>query len=85
MIIVARFRYYMAVTPSCYIIEFTSDEWREFFLLEDNRKRAGYVLRFLNLRPDCTRKEFWWVPWDKCCGFEIKPNAKIYRSTSHSL
>ena len=40
MFIIVRFRYYKAVTPASYIIEFTLDEWREFFWLEDNRLRA---------------------------------------------
>ena len=80
MIIIARFRYFKAVTLSCYIIEFTPEEWREFFLLEDNQKRWGYVLRFLNLKPNHLRKEFWWIPLDGCYGISLDPNAKIYRS-----
>lgn len=82
MFIIVRFRYYKAVTPASYIIEFTLDEWREFFWLEDNRLRAEYVLRFLHLERNSTRKEFWWVPIDEYCGIEIKKDAKIYRSAS---
>ena len=82
MFIIVRFRYYKAVTPASYIIEFTLDEWREFFWLEDNRLRAGYVLRFLHLERNTTRKEFWWVPIDEYFGIEIKKDAKIYRSAS---
>ena len=82
MFIIVRFRYYKAVTPASYIIEFTDEEWREFFLLEDNHLRAGYVLRFLHLERSTKRKEFWWVPIDESCGIEIKKDAKIYRSAS---
>ena len=82
MFIIVRFRYYKAVTPASYIIEFTLDEWREFFWLEDNRLRAGYVLRFLHLERNTQRKEFWWVPIDECCGIEIKKDAKIYQSST---
>ena len=82
MIVIVRFSYYKAVTPSCYIIEFTPEEWREFFLLEDNNKRRNYVHNFLHLENSCKRKEFWWIPVDEYCGISIKPNAKIYRSAT---
>ncbi len=58
-----RFRYYKPVTPSMQIVDLTDEQWREFFLLEDARKRHDYMIKLLG-RDYLDTKELWWIPLD---------------------
>ena len=58
-----RFRYYKPVTPSMQIVDLTDEQWREFFLLEDARKRHDYMIKLLG-KDYLDTKELWWIPLD---------------------
>lgn len=61
MTLAVRFRYYKAVTPSMDIVELTTEQWREFFLLNDAEKRRLWMMKFLG-RESSEIKELWWIP-----------------------
>lgn len=63
MRIAVRFRYYKAVTPSMEIVDLTDQQWREFFLLEDAKKRHDYMIKLLG-KEYLDTKELWWIPLD---------------------
>ncbi len=63
MRIAVRFRYYKAVTPSMEIVDLTDEQWREFLLLEDAKKRHDYMIKLLG-KEYLDTKELWWIPLD---------------------
>ena len=63
MRLAVRFRYYKAVTPSMHIVDLTEEQWREFLLLEDARKRHDYMIKLLG-KEFLDTKELWWIPLD---------------------
>lgn len=63
MRIAVRFRYYKAVTPSMEIVDLTDQQWREFLLLEDAKKRHDYMIKLLG-KEYLDTKELWWIPLD---------------------
>ena len=63
MKLAVRFRYYKPVTPSMQIVDLTNEQWREFLLLEDAKKRHDYMIKLLGKEYLYT-KELWWIPLD---------------------
>lgn len=63
MKLAVRFRYYKPVTPSMQIVDLTDEQWREFILLEDAKKRHDYMIKLLG-KEYLDTKELWWIPLD---------------------
>lgn len=63
MKLAVRFRYYKPVTPSMQIVDLTNEQWREFLLLEDAKKRHDYMIKLLG-KEYLDTKELWWIPLD---------------------
>lgn len=63
MKLAVRFRYYKPVTPSIQIVDLTDEQWREFLLLEDAKKRHDYMIKLLG-KEYLDTKELWWIPLD---------------------
>ncbi len=63
MKLAVRFRYYKPVTPSMQIVDLTDEQWREFLLLEDAKKRHDYMIKLLG-KEYLDTKELWWIPLD---------------------
>lgn len=63
MKLAVRFRYYKPVTPSMQIVDLTDEQWREFLLLADAKKRHDYMIKLLG-KEYLDTKELWWIPLD---------------------
>lgn len=82
MKLAVRFRYYKPVEPSMHIVEMTDEQWREFFLFENNDKRMNYMKRFLGKSRDLDIKEMWLIPLDGQKDLSISKKANIIRRDS---
>ena len=45
------------------IVDLTDEQWREFLLLADAKKRHDYMIKLLG-KEYLDTKELWWIPLD---------------------
>lgn len=64
--------------PSCFIVDLTYEQWREFYQLESKWERKKWMLHFIHKEYLSVANELCWIPLDFQSILTINDNVKVY-------